>query len=296
MLNKEKQVEVIFNKQKCTNCGLCAKVCPSEFLIFQNNEIKINEDNLFGCIQCGHCMMACPNDSIIIRGEGICENDVFELDKNLADYDRLYSLFSKRRSARKFKNQTVSQEIIDKILQAASTGAISIPPYEVKVLVINGYNKVQEFADDVVISLEKMLKIINPFTLALFRPLIGNTNCKLFKDFVIPLIKLTVESRKKGEDLLFYNAPALILFYTTELADKEDSIISSTLAATAAETLGLGSCIIGTVPPAINNNKKLKQKYGIGKNEKAAMAFILGYPETVFSKGIKRRFKEVRYY
>jgi nitroreductase len=154
---------------------------------------------------------------------------------------------------------------------------------------------VQKFADDIVSSLKKMTKIMNNFTLKLFKPFIGKNNYKLLSEFILPLIKTIVENREKNTDILFYNAPTVILFYTTPLNDKEDSIIASTLATTAAETLGLGTCIIGTVPPALNNDQKLKSRYGLSKDEKVAMAFILGYPERSFSKGIKRRFKEVRY-
>ena len=295
MLNKEKPVQITFD-ENCTKCGVCALTCPAEYLLYENNEVKINHEAPFGCIQCGHCMMSCPENAIKVNGEGISEKDVFELEKDSISYEHLYALFSKRRSARKFKKQDVPQEIIDKILQAGATGAISIPPYEVKVLAINGVDKVQEFADDVVNSFKKIGKIMNPLVLKLVKPLIGDANYKMFNDFIVPLLDMTIDSREKGEDILFYDAPAVLVFYTTELCDNQDAVIAATLSMTAADSLGLGTCIIGSVPPAINKNSKLKEKYGILKNEKAAMAFILGYPEKTFPKGIKRRFKAVRNY
>ncbi|OGI03787.1 MAG: hypothetical protein A2Y25_07180 [Candidatus Melainabacteria bacterium GWF2_37_15] len=295
MLNKEKPVHITFD-ESCTKCGACALACPAEYLLYENNEVKINNDAPFGCIQCGHCMMSCPVDAIKVRGEGISEQDIFELEKDSIGYEQLYALLSKRRSARKFKKQEVPQEIIDKILQAGATGAISIPPYEVKVLVINGFDKVQEFAGDVVNSFKKIGKIMNPFVLKLVKPLIGDANYKMFNEFIVPLLDMTVESREKGEDILFYDAPAVLVFYTTELCDSEDAIIAATLAMTAADSLRLGTCIIGSVPPAINKNSQLKEKYGILKKEKVALAFILGYPEKTFTKGITRKFKAVRNY
>lgn len=294
MLNRERPVEITFN-DACTKCGLCTEVC-SEYLIREGDDIKVNKDSVFGCFQCGHCMMVCPNNAIEVKGEGISPQDVFALENNKADYDSLYSLLSHRRSVRKFKKQEVSQEIIDKILEAASTGPISIPPSEVKVLVINGSDKVQTFADEVIHSLIKMRKIMNTFSLKLFKFFMGKHSYKIFKDFVLPLIKSIIEAGEKGKDLLFYDAPAVIVFYTTPLTDKEDAIIASTLAMTAAESLGLGTCFIGSVPYVLDNNPKLKAKYGIAKEEKSAMAFILGYPEKKFAKGIKRKFREVRYF
>lgn len=296
MLNKEKPVELIIDSQKCTNCGSCVEVCPGKYLISQDNKIHANENSPFGCIQCGHCMMNCPTGSIIIRGEGISENDIITLNEQLPDFGAVNSLLIKRRSIRKFKNQEISPESIDKILQAAATAPISVPPSEVKVLVINGFDKVQEFADDLVTGYAQVQKIFNPFVLKLFKPLIGEVQYKMFKDFVLPLAKVTVDARKEGKDILFFNAPAVIVFYGTEWTDKEDQYLAIANATIAAESMGLGTCIIGSVGPLLQKDKKLKEKYGILKNEKPTMAFVLGYPDIKFKKGIQRKFKDIKYY
>lgn len=295
MLNKDKPVNVVIDSEKCTKCGICVDVCSGEYILQKDSQIIANEDSMFGCIQCGHCMMSCPHKAIEIRGESISNDCLIEFSENKTDYESLYSLLIQRRSARKFTSESVSKEDIEKILTVASTGPISIPPYEVKVLVINGFDKVQEFADDLVNVFEKMLKIMNPFVFKLFKFFISKVSYRLYTEFVIPLINIMTSSRKKGNDILFYNAPALILFYTTEVCDKEDALIASTLAQTAAETLGLGTCVIGSVPPVMNKNDKLKAKYGIAENEEVATAFILGHPKKTFLRGIKREFKDVRW-
>lgn len=295
MLNKDKLVKITIN-ENCTKCGICVNNCSGNYLMWKNGEITANSDSFLGCIQCGYCMMKCPHNAIIIEGEGISGNKLIEFSTSPTNYENLYSLLIKRRSTRKFKNTPVQKESIEKILAAASTGAISLPPHEVKVLIIEGKDKVQEFAQDLTDSFSNMTKFFNPFLLRLFKPFLGKHDYKLFKDFVIPLLKTTLEERKKGHDVLFYDAPAIIVFYTTPICDKEDSIIAATLAATAAETLGLGSCFIGSVPPTMNNTPKIKEKYGIEKDEKAVIAMILGYPEETFEKGIQRNFKEVRWF
>lgn len=295
MFNKEKQVEVIFDAKKCTKCGICVQICPSEYLINVESEILPNKNSMLGCIQCAHCMMACPHKAIEIKGDAVSSDYLIEFNVEKSDYESLYSLMLQRRSSRKFKQSHVAKEDIEKILSSASTGAIGIPPQEVKVIVINGAEKVEKFANDVLSSLEKMSKIMNPFVLKLLKPFIGKKKYKFFKEFVLPLISETLIKRKEGKDILFYNAPALILFYSSEICDKEDAVIASTLALTSAETLGLGTCVIGMVPPAINKTPMLKAKYGIAKDENIATAFILGHPEKTFYRGIKRDFKEVKF-
>lgn len=296
MLNKDKSVQLTIDKEKCINCNQCVSMCQGAYLMNVENEIKASPDSPFGCIQCGFCMMACPEDAINITGEGLSQQDIISLNDNIADYDRLHSLFIKRRSTRKFKKQDLSKEVIEKILESASTAPISIPPSEVKVLVINGFDKVQQFAEDIVQVFEKTLKAMNPLMLGIYRPFMGETQYKIIKEFVLTLLKLTIESRKQGIDHLFYNAPAVLVFYGSEITENVDQVIAATHAYIAAESLGLGTCLIGSVAPAFNRNASLKEKYGLKKNEKVAIAFIAGYPDFELKKGIKRRFKEVRYY
>jgi ferredoxin len=295
MFNKDKPVEVIIDKEKCTQCGLCVNYCAGKYLLQKDQQIKVNPDSMFGCVQCGHCMMVCPTDAIKVRGEGISEENLYPLENRKLDYNELYSFLMHRRSVRKYKKQEIEKETLDKLLEASSTGPVSVPPFELKVLVINGSEKVQTLADDLTLSFEQMLKKFSPFKLKLYKPLMGKMTYKMFAEFIYPLINKTVELRKKGIDILFYNAPAIIIFYSSEGTEKEDAIIASTLTSVVAETLGLGSCMIGSVPAAFNHNVALKEKYGIGKKDLVSMGLILGYPEKHFEKGIKRQFKETRY-
>lgn len=296
MFNKEKSVQIIIDKEKCTKCGICINYCH-EFLGKDDEgypKAMSLDNTLAGCIQCGHCMMACPNLAIEIKGEDISKAHLREFGKT-ANFEELNNLFLKRRSIRKFKQQEVSKEVLDKIVQAAATAAVSIPPSELKVLVISGQKKVQELAEDIVLGMKKIPKMFNPLSLMLMKIFAGETTYRMFKEFILPLCKLTVEARERGEDYLFYDAPAVILFYSTELSDKEDGLIAATQATLAAEALGLGTCWIGSLGAAFAHNEKLRKKYGILKGEKIGSGFILGYPDTKFYRAFQRNFKNVTF-
>lgn len=298
MFNKEKPVQTIVDKEKCIKCGLCIEMCPTYLKRDDENyptarEMN-DEENLFGCIQCGNCMMLCPKDAIEIIGEDIDNNHLRELSPNITDYDSLNSLFLKRRSCRKYKNQDVEKETIDKIINSAATAAVSIPPSEVKVLVFQGRKKVQELADNIMTNFEKFTKI-SPFILPFVRLSGKKADYKMFKEFIIPLGKGMVKNYKNGIDDLFYEAPCVMMFYGSENTDKEDCLIAATQATIAAEALGLGTCIIGSVGAIFEHNRKLRKKYGIEKTDKIGTAFILGYPEIKYKKAFQRNFKEVTF-
>lgn len=294
MLNKNKPVKVDINKDLCTSCGLCVKVCHGH-LILKDTEIAVNKDSPFGCIQCGLCMISCPHDAINVTANGLSRDLVFELDNHLPDYKAINALFKKRRSIRKFKRQEIDRETIDKIIDSGTTSPISIPPSEIKVLVISGFDKMETFKQDLYIGFENVLKFFNPLMLALFRPMLGKIQHELMKDFVIPLAKTTLAAKERGEDHLFYNAPAVIIVYGSDYSDKEDAILAASFASIGAEALGLGTCIIGSVAPLLERNKKLRAKYGIKNTDKIYTAFIAGYPDIKYTKGITRKFLDVNY-
>lgn len=298
MFNKEKPVETIVDKEKCIKCGACFEVC-SDYLKkdeegFPTPRDMNDEQNLMGCIQCGNCMMVCQKDAIEIKGEDIDKEHLRELSSNVTDYQSLNTLFLKRRSCRNFKADEVEKELIDKIINSAATAAVSIPPSEVKVLVVQSREKVRELANDTIEALSKFTKIA-PLFLPILRLFAGKSTHKMFKEFILPLSDTLINSHKKGEDLLFYDAPCVIVFYGTENTDKEDCLIAATQATIAAEALGLGTCIIGTVGACLANNPHLRKKYGILKSDKIGTAFILGYPVIKYRKAFQRKFKEVRY-
>lgn len=298
MFNKEKPVETIVDKEKCVKCGLCTEMCPVYLKIgpegFPVARDLDEKENLFGCIQCGSCMMICPQDAIEIVGEDIDKSHLRELNPNLPDYDAVNSLFLKRRSCRKYKEQGVEKELIEKIINSAATAAVSIPPSEVKVLVVQGREKVKELTEDIMTNFEKFIKM-SPFILPFMKLFGKKADYKAFKEFVLPLGKGMIKSYKNGVDDLFYDAPCVMLFYGSENTDKEDYLIAATQATLAAEALGLGTCIIGSVGAIFEKNPHMRKKYGILKTDKVGTGFILGYPEIKYRKAFQRKFKEVRY-
>ena len=117
------------------------------------------------------------------------------------------------RSVRKFKEQEVPRDILDRIVRMASTAPMGIPPHE---------------------------------------------------------------------------------FHCGPMADQADCAIVATYAMLAAESLGLGSCMLGTTA-ALTQDKRMKDKLGIPRANKVGVALILGYPAVTFRAAVRRRLAEVRF-
>lgn len=279
----------------CTGCGLCVEVCKDFSLCLENDKARVSNTAVFGCIGCGHCMAICPTGAIEVSGREISKEDLFDLPPRMsaANYEQLFALLQRRRSVRDFLDKEVAPEIVDKILDAARTSPMGLPPSDVNVLILDSKAKSRAFAVDFCDYLNGMRWLASKWFLTLMRPFWGKANDELFKGFVKPLFDVYIKNMHAGVNLVNYDAPLAIYFYGSTYSDPADPIVAATTAMYAAESLGLGTCMLGGMHPLIQNGKKAKrfrEKHGIKYASREGLFVIFGYPAMKFRKGIKRTF------
>jgi NAD-dependent dihydropyrimidine dehydrogenase PreA subunit len=64
----------------------------------------------------------------------------------------------------------------------------------------------------------------------------------------------------------------------------------------AALSLGLGSTIIGLIPPVVDRSKFLRDRYGIPKDNKVLTSLVLGYPKYKYRCSIRRDLAGVKFH
>ncbi|MDD4490057.1 MAG: nitroreductase family protein [Paludibacter sp.] len=289
---------ISIDTERCTGCGKCILVCKDFNFCLENDKASISNTPVFGCIGCGHCMAICPADAIEITGREISKADLFELPskKEMADYEQLVALFRRRRSAREFQEQEVSPEIVEKILGAASTAPMGLPPSDVNILILDSKAKNRQFAADFCNYLNEMKWFVSGWFLTLMKPFWGKANDEMFKGFVKPLFDVYIKNMQVGINLVNYDAPLALYFYGSPYTDPADPIVAATAAMYAGESLGLGTCMLGGIHPLIQNGKKAKifrEKHGIQYPSREGLFVIFGYPAVHYKKGIRRTFASV---
>jgi len=294
----KEDARITINALKCNGCGLCVEVCKDFSIMMKDGKAIESGQAVFGCIACGHCMTICPKGAINIDGRCMSPNDLFPLPvrEEKASYEALLALFQRRRSIREFKDKPVEQDLIDKIIAAASQAPMGIPPSDVNVLVINGKEQAFQFSKDYCEYLVSLKWMVSPLGLIFMRIFYGKENGAMFRDFIKPLIETYDSYMKKGENIVTYDAPLVLYFYGSTYSDPADPLIAATYAMTAAESLGLGTCMIGGVHPFIQSGKaaeRFRQKYGIRYKSKEGLMVIIGYPRVKYQNGIKRSFANV---
>lgn len=289
---------ITIDTERCTGCGKCILVCKDFNFRLENDKASISNTPVFGCIGCGHCMAICPADAIEITGREISKADLFGLPskKASADYEQLVALFRRRRSVREFQEQEISPEIIEKILGAASTAPMGLPPSDVNVLILDSKAKNRQFAADFCNYLNEMKWFVSGWFLTLMKPFWGKANDEMFKGFVKPLFDVYIKNMQVGINLVNYDAPLALYFYGSPYTDPADPIVAATAAMYAGESLGLGTCMLGGIHPLIQNGKKAKifrEEHGIQYPSREGLFVIFGYPAVHYKKGIRRTFASV---
>ncbi len=276
----------------CKNCGQCAKICPAQVLTMDDGSVRIDENSAFGCVACGHCMMVCPEGSISVTGRGISPDDLLPLPprEERATADALEALMRARRSVRRFKKREVEPEVLERVVEMAASGPMGIPPWDVGCVTVCGRDKVQELAAEVIKGYEGFLKIFRPWVLSMMRPFVRRATYEQFRYFIRPLAEEYVGAHREGRDVVFWDAPAVLIFHHSPYAEATDAMIACTYAMLAAESLELGNTIIGGAPPILQRNKPLCQKLGIPAGNTPAISLIVGHPATEFKRAVLRRF------
>jgi NAD-dependent dihydropyrimidine dehydrogenase PreA subunit len=50
--------------ERCTACGACIEVCPTDTIVMENGKAFVKTDN---CRNCKKCMIACPENAFILE-------------------------------------------------------------------------------------------------------------------------------------------------------------------------------------------------------------------------------------
>jgi nitroreductase len=249
------------------------------------------------CIFCGQCVAVCPTDSLKLQMAPKMEFE--KLGRQTLGYEAFHDFLRHRRSVRVFKDQPVEREMIEKILTAAATAPMGMPPHSTEVLVIDRREELDFLLGRLVKDYDGVVKAFgNPIGRMMVRWSAGSENYKVLKDYIIDLAKMANDAyRKDGTDRYMYRAPVLMLFHGNRWAMSydENAHLVCHHAMLAALSLGLGTTIIGLVPPVVDRSKLLRERYGIPKDNRVLTSLIIGHPKFRYRQGIGRELAGVRY-
>lgn len=284
--------------ETCNGDGICAEVCPEGALEIANEKAATVSSRAESCIFCGQCVAVCPTESLQMPELEV--EDFRRLEKRPFGYDEFYEFLRSRRSVRVFKDKPIEREVIEKVLEAAATAPMGFPPHTTEVAVIDDRAELDFLLEYLVGEYDSMSKAFSsPIGRAIMRLSAGAEDYLVLKDHVLENVRFANEMyHRSGTDRYMYRAPVLMMFHGSRwgISYEENAHLVCHHAMLAAVSLGLGTTIIGVIPPIVERSEKLRERYGIPKENRVLTSLILGYPKYKYRQGIRRELAGVRYH
>lgn len=248
--------------EKCIHCGLCINDCIAKCIEFDNKKVPYmaHEER---CISCQHCLAICPTGAL-----SFCDKSPENSEP--VNYNDILTLIKSRRSVRQYKNEEVSQELIDKLksmLPYIPTGCNShalhfsiVTKKSVMEVLRNKVNK----------------RVVNILSSKAFNPL-----AKKFERYKNAFLN--------GDDVVFRGAPHMIVVSSSITAPcaTVDPIIALSYIELYANYLGLGTCWCGYAHKCIQLFPDICEDLEIPVGYTPVYAMLLGLPAVNYKRTIQ---------
>lgn len=268
-MEAENMIQV--NQDKCTQCGLCVKVCRGTLGMGERGPDVVGDF----CIICGHCVAVCPNGALDHRLTPL-EKQVLLEKAPMPDVHTAAHFLRSRRSVRSFQKKRVPRETIRELLDIARFAPTACNSQGVSYHVVDDPVTIKAIAAVIADWAEEDLR----------HGALGKS----------PWSKNTVNTihgyRENGRDTILRDAPCLIIATAQKecfALGRDNTHFALSYAQLYAPALGLGTCWSGLFEYcAAAGYKPLLQLLRLPENKSVTGALLVGYPIYTFKRLVDR--------
>lgn len=279
MLDVSGETRFQIDEEKCIQCGNCVKTCTG--MVIKQDESKVPYMTSFekfgwnGCWKCQHCLAVCPTGAISIFGKN--PEDSMPLP-NTDIGGQLERLVMSRRACRRYLDQDVDSDIIDRIMKVMQNVPAGGNSNTVEFTVIDSKEKVKRIWKTAYDKMESDAK--------------RGKYTESFSPFYYRKMKESEKTVRK-DDMLFCGAPHLFIAHTKGTGKWADDYKINCNIATAyfellAQANGLGAVIMSYPSDLFEENPELKQMLEIPENHYMKLMVGFGYPEISYHRGSQK--------
>jgi nitroreductase/NAD-dependent dihydropyrimidine dehydrogenase PreA subunit len=278
---------IAVDAKACRQCGACIRTCPENILVEGEGAPETVHEEL--CTSCGHCAAICEQGAI--HHESFSEGTIIPVNTDLLPSENeLLEMLRARRSLRAFKDAEVEQSAIERIIEAAQLAPTAHNLQNVEYVVVRKKDELKAISGMAVRFFERMTRQLrNPLLRGIFRLTSGH-EAKSLLDFA-PEMEVMVDGYNKGEDFVLRGAPCLIVAHVERNIHlpEANAMLALHNAALLAQTMGLGSFLVGYLVGACGRDRSIPDFLGVPKTHRVHGALALGYPRRTFSRWPKRK-------
>ena len=260
-------LDFIVDRQTCTKCGQCVADCPAQIIDMRDSGPAIAADKEEGCYRCQHCLTVCPVGAVSIMG--FRPEDSIALAGNLPDPRQLEILMRGRRSVRRYKEENLEPEILQRLLDVASYAPSGMNDREVRFTVVDDRAKLAELRVEL---MAELIRMVSEATLP--------RGTEFYGDFV----KLWIQERN---DFLFRGAPHLLVASapSSSACAEQDCLIALTYFELFAQSMGVGTVWDGLATGAISTVvPSMRKRLGIPNDHVVGYAMTFGRPAAHYAR------------
>ncbi|MFA7061864.1 MAG: nitroreductase family protein [Pedobacter sp.] len=263
-------LEFKVNHQACTKCGECVADCPARIIDMTDGFPAIAPDKESTCYKCQHCLAICPVGAVSILG--LKPVNSLPLFGNFPDPARMETLIKGRRSIRRYKEENLAPELLQRLLEVAWHAPTGVNSRQVRFTLVDDRKKVVRLRDQVMTGLGRLVR---------------DNALPEGMGFYADFVRLWEE---KGVDIIFRNAPHfLVASAPRDLPTPlPDCLIALSYFELFAQTNGVGAVWDGLAKWAINDLlPETLQTLGIPADHVVGYAMVFGKPAVHYARTVQ---------
>ncbi|MBT8361258.1 MAG: 4Fe-4S binding protein [Desulfobacterales bacterium] len=279
----------------CVACNECIGVCPDRILeTGVEGDIVVRDEQ---CMLCGHCQAVCPVEAIAIPAltshlglQTIDEEQVSGLPG--VSTAALLQVMRARRSCRLFTNDPVELSLLADLVKIGTTAPSGTNSQGWQFVILPKRADVKRLGEATAAFYRDLnKKAANPLYRLISRLVAGKSLSNYYKKYYVTIKQGIDDWDTHGVDRLFHGASAAIVVAADQSAScpAEDSLLATQNILLAAQSMGLGTCLIGFVVEAAKRDKRIPTLLQLGDNEHIYSVIACGYSAVTYKRAAGRR-------
>ena len=287
---------------RCTGCGLCIDVCPSDVLALEDGTITLSRE---GCFGCDHCAAVCPAGAITIDSVSTENLALATVETGgrwlpVGEFDTalLVRLLYSRRSCRSFTEEPVGKAVLEDLARIGTMAPSGTNCQRWSFTIVTGRQALLGYGQLIGRFYERLNRLAaNPAARLFSRLFMQDKLGHYYRRYHAQVADALRLFKEAGRDKLFHGATAAILIGTEPGAScpREDALLAAQNITLAAHTMGIGTCLIGFAVEAMRRDRSIQRSMGIPGTEDIHAVIALGKPAVTYLRPAGRKPAKIRY-
>ncbi len=263
---------ITIDKEKCIHCGQCLRDCVATCLEFDEDRVPRYNSRADKCIACQHCLAICPTGAFSFGGLKPADS----APVTTVDSDALLGLIKSRRSIRQYKKEDVPAEKIEQLREMLAYPPTGVNAPTLHFTIFASRQKMDELRR---ITYECLEKVPSTSPLAILKV-------------------MAAKGRKAGKDIVYRDAPALVVVSVDEkianaVCRTVDPIIALSYVELYAQSLGLGTLWDGYAVAIAKHFPEVWSAFQLPEHHKLGFVMTLGLPAVKYARSPQLEAKNV---